>query len=146
MDDGMNSDLQGHRERTDDVPAHEQVTWVPPLDFRASSLRRPRPSHRRGLRDLRLFHAAPRWPAWHQPHRPQPYRGMFPYYPPSFNSQFCLLVLAGVIQFDAILVDYLHKRKLPKLGPLFSWMLRLTSVAVGMGVYQFNTNDIGAYL
>jgi succinate dehydrogenase (ubiquinone) membrane anchor subunit len=40
-------------------------------------------------------------------------------------------------------VDYVHKRKFPKLGPLFSWTLRLTSVAVGVGVYQFNTNDIG---
>jgi hypothetical protein len=30
------------------------------------------------------------------------------------------------------------------LGPLLTWTLRLTSVAVGVGVYQFNTNDIGA--
>jgi succinate dehydrogenase (ubiquinone) membrane anchor subunit len=51
---------------------------------------------------------------------------------------------AGGIQFDSVLVDYVHKRKFPKLGPLFSWTLRLTSVAVGVGVYQFNTNDIGA--
>ncbi|SRR5260370_27761609 len=91
MDDGMgvlNSDLQGHRERTDDFPACKQVARVSPLDFRASSLRRPRPSHRRGLRDLRLFHTAPRWPPWHQPHRPQPYRGMFPHYPPLFSLNF----------------------------------------------------------
>jgi hypothetical protein len=36
VDDGMgvlNSDLQGHRERTDDVPACEQVTRVSPPDF-----------------------------------------------------------------------------------------------------------------
>ena len=50
---------------------------------------------------------------------------------------------AGGVQFDSVLVDYLHKRKFPKLGPLFTWTLRLTSVAVGVGVYQFNTNDIG---
>ena len=50
---------------------------------------------------------------------------------------------AGGIQFDGVLVDYLHKRKFPTLGPLFTWTLRLTSVAVGVGVYQFNTNDIG---
>lgn len=51
---------------------------------------------------------------------------------------------AGGMQFDSVLVDYIHKRKFPKLGPLFTWTLRLTSVAVGVGVYQFNTNDIGA--
>jgi CybS, succinate dehydrogenase cytochrome B small subunit len=41
-------------------------------------------------------------------------------------------------------VDYVHKRKFPRLGPLLTWTLRLTSFAVGVGVYQFNTNDIGA--
>lgn len=55
-----------------------------------------------------------------------------------------LMCSAWGIQFDSILVDYLHKRKFPMLGPLFTWALRLTSVAVGVGVYQFNTNDIGA--
>ncbi|KAF8468683.1 hypothetical protein DFH94DRAFT_277580 [Russula ochroleuca] len=35
------------------------------------------------------------------------------------------------------------KRKFPTLGPLFTRTLRLTSLAIGVGVYQFNTNDIG---
>jgi succinate dehydrogenase (ubiquinone) membrane anchor subunit len=48
-------------------------------------------------------------------------------------------------QFDTVLVDYVHKRKFPLLGPLLTWTLRLTSFAVGVGVYQFNTNDIGAF-
>ena len=47
------------------------------------------------------------------------------------------------MQFDAVLVDYLHKRKFPVLGPLASWSLRAATVAVLVGVYQFNTNDIG---
>jgi succinate dehydrogenase (ubiquinone) membrane anchor subunit len=38
------------------------------------------------------------------------------------------------------------KRKFPTLGPLFTRTLRLTSLAIGVGVYQFNTNDIGACL
>jgi succinate dehydrogenase (ubiquinone) membrane anchor subunit len=59
---------------------------------------------------------------------------------------FRLAYSAGGIQFDAVLVDYLHKRKFPTLGPFFTWTLRVTSLAVGVGVYQFNTNDIGAYL
>jgi hypothetical protein len=49
-----------------------------------------------------------------------------------------------VLQFDTILVDYVHKRKFPTIGPLLTWTLRVTSLAVGVGIYQFNTNDIGA--
>ena len=49
------------------------------------------------------------------------------------------------LQFDSILVDYLHKRKFPVIGPLASWLLRGATVATLVGVYQFNTNDIGAY-
>ena len=48
-------------------------------------------------------------------------------------------------QFDAILVDYLHKRKFPVLGPLTTWTLRAATVGVLVGVYQFNTNDIGGF-
>jgi hypothetical protein len=40
-------------------------------------------------------------------------------------------------------VDYVHKRKFPTLGPILTWTLRVTSLAVGVGIYQFNTNDIG---
>jgi len=53
------------------------------------------------------------------------------------------LIVHSHIGFDSVLVDYVHKRKFPTLGPLFTWTLRLTSLAVGVGVYQFNTNDIG---
>lgn len=42
-------------------------------------------------------------------------------------------------------MDYLHARKFPILGPLFTWTLRATTVAVLVGVYQFNTNDIGVF-
>jgi hypothetical protein len=47
-------------------------------------------------------------------------------------------------QFDNCVVDYLHPRKFPKLGPAITWALRGTTAAVLVGVYQFNTNDIGA--
>jgi len=53
------------------------------------------------------------------------------------------LVMHSHIGFDAILVDYLHKRKFPILGPLSTWTLRTATVGVLVGVYQFNTNDIG---
>ncbi|KAI0825659.1 mitochondrial inner membrane protein [Irpex lacteus] len=53
------------------------------------------------------------------------------------------LVVHSHIGFDALLVDYIHKRKFPVLGPVASWALRATTVGVLVGVYQFNTNDIG---
>ncbi|KAI9455613.1 SDHD, membrane anchor subunit of succinate dehydrogenase [Boletus coccyginus] len=53
------------------------------------------------------------------------------------------LVMHSHIGFDAILVDYLHKRKFPILGPSMAWTLRAATVGVLVGVYQFNTNDIG---
>lgn len=49
----------------------------------------------------------------------------------------------SVSQFDSILVDYIHKRKFPKLAPAMSWALRTVTVGVLVGVYQFNTQDIG---
>jgi hypothetical protein len=44
-----------------------------------------------------------------------------------------------------MLVDYLHPRKFPVLGRVATWTLRTATVGVLVGVYQFNTNDIGVY-
>jgi len=53
------------------------------------------------------------------------------------------LVMHSHIGFDNLLVDYVHPRKFPKLGPTLTWVLRVTTVGVLVGVYQFNTEDIG---
>jgi len=53
------------------------------------------------------------------------------------------LVIHTHIGFDAILVDYLHKRKFPVLASIATWTLRTATVATLVGIYQFNTNDIG---
>ncbi|GBE85591.1 Succinate dehydrogenase [ubiquinone] cytochrome b small subunit, mitochondrial [Sparassis crispa] len=53
------------------------------------------------------------------------------------------LVMHSHIGFDSILVDYLHPRKFPVLGRVLTWTLRAATVTVLVGVYQFNTNDIG---
>lgn len=53
------------------------------------------------------------------------------------------LIIHSHIGFDSIVVDYLHPRKFPVIGPIATWMLRgLTGLAV-WGVYEFNTNDVG---
>lgn len=47
--------------------------------------------------------------------------------------------------FDQILIDYLHPRKFPVLGNVAKWFVRLATGGVLVGVYQFNTNDVGAF-
>lgn len=42
-----------------------------------------------------------------------------------------------------MVVDYVHQRKFPIIGPILTWTLRTATVGVLVGVYQFNTNDIG---
>jgi len=53
------------------------------------------------------------------------------------------LVVHSHLGFDQILVDYLHPRKFPVIGPVSSWSLRGLTLATAIGVFQFNTNDIG---
>ncbi|OSX63072.1 hypothetical protein POSPLADRAFT_1141120 [Postia placenta MAD-698-R-SB12] len=53
------------------------------------------------------------------------------------------LVMHSHIGFDSVVVDYLHARKFPIIGRVMTWTLRAATVATLVGVYQFNTNDIG---
>ncbi|KAF9267595.1 hypothetical protein L218DRAFT_855355 [Marasmius fiardii PR-910] len=53
------------------------------------------------------------------------------------------LIIHSHIGFDSMLVDYVHKRKFPILGPIATWTLRAATVGTMVGIYQFNTNDIG---
>ncbi|KIK89905.1 hypothetical protein PAXRUDRAFT_831745 [Paxillus rubicundulus Ve08.2h10] len=53
------------------------------------------------------------------------------------------LVMHSHMGFDSMVVDYLHKRKFPIIGRVITWTLRTATVGVLVGVYQFNTNDIG---
>lgn len=45
--------------------------------------------------------------------------------------------------FDSVFVDYLHPRKFPVLGQIAKWGLRLATGGALVGLYQFETNDIG---
>ncbi|KDQ58287.1 hypothetical protein JAAARDRAFT_35097 [Jaapia argillacea MUCL 33604] len=53
------------------------------------------------------------------------------------------LVVHSHIGFDSVLVDYLHKRKFPIIGPVASWSLKFATIGTLVGLYQFNTQDIG---
>ncbi|KAF8634325.1 hypothetical protein AX15_000985 [Amanita polypyramis BW_CC] len=53
------------------------------------------------------------------------------------------LIVHSHIGFDNIIVDYVDKRKFSILGPIVKWTLRSATAATLLGIYQFNTNDIG---
>ncbi|TIA88823.1 hypothetical protein E3P99_02385 [Wallemia hederae] len=53
------------------------------------------------------------------------------------------LLVHSHIGFDASLTDYLHDRKFPKIGPTARWSLRALTLGTAVGLYSFQTNDIG---
>lgn len=66
------------------------------------------------------------------------------YVPPSLSLK--VTVELKILKFDCIIVDYLPTRKFPVIGQIAKWGLRAATVATLVGVYQFNTNDIGMFL
>jgi succinate dehydrogenase (ubiquinone) membrane anchor subunit len=47
------------------------------------------------------------------------------------------------IGFEACIVDYIPRKRLPKTRKLFDWGLKAATVVVGNGLYEFETNDVG---
>lgn len=41
------------------------------------------------------------------------------------------------------IIDYFPKRRVPKTRTALEWVLRLTSLATIIGLYEFETNDVG---
>ena len=44
--------------------------------------------------------------------------------------------------FRAIIVDYLPTWQVPTARKIFEWLLRIGTVVVGVGFYEFETNDV----
>jgi succinate dehydrogenase (ubiquinone) membrane anchor subunit len=53
------------------------------------------------------------------------------------------VVLHSHIGFDAIVTDYVPKRSYPKSAVAFKWGLRAATVAVLLGIYEFQINEVG---
>ncbi|KAJ4358277.1 membrane anchor subunit of succinate dehydrogenase, Sdh4 [Didymosphaeria variabile] len=63
---------------------------------------------------------------------------------PVTDSILCaLLVLHSHIGFEACIIDYFPKKRIPKLRALADWALRIGTVALGVALYSFETNDVG---
>lgn len=42
-----------------------------------------------------------------------------------------------------MVVDYIPSKRLPKTRKAANWALKLATVVVGVGLYEFETNDVG---
>lgn len=63
---------------------------------------------------------------------------------PLTDAVLCATILIhSHIGFDAMVVDYLPNKRVPKTRFLFNWGLRAATVLVGVGLYEFETNDVG---
>jgi len=63
---------------------------------------------------------------------------------PVLDAAFCsVLLLHCHIGFDACITDYFPRKQVPNLEKFMVWLLRGCTVLVGVGLFEFETNDIG---
>jgi len=53
------------------------------------------------------------------------------------------ILIHSHIGFEALVVDYLPNKRVPKTRKLFDWGLKAATLMVGVGLYEFETNDVG---
>ncbi|KAH8597671.1 CybS-domain-containing protein [Bisporella sp. PMI_857] len=63
---------------------------------------------------------------------------------PTTDALLCAtLLIHSHIGFGAIITDYVPVKRLPRSKFVFDWGLKLATVVVGVGLYEFETNDVG---
>ncbi|KAF2753152.1 mitochondrial succinate dehydrogenase cytochrome b560 subunit D [Pseudovirgaria hyperparasitica] len=63
---------------------------------------------------------------------------------PTLDAVFCATMLVhSHIGFQAILIDYIPIKRMPGVRKFFMWLLNAATVVVGIGLYEFETNDVG---
>ncbi|KAI9868144.1 MAG: membrane anchor subunit of succinate dehydrogenase, Sdh4 [Trichoglossum hirsutum] len=63
---------------------------------------------------------------------------------PATDAVLCAALLVhSHIGFDALIVDYLPPKRVPRTRKVFHWGLRAATLVVGVGLYEFETNDVG---
>ena len=55
------------------------------------------------------------------------------------------VIIHSHIGFDAMITDYIPKRRFPKSYLLFTWGLRAATAVVLIGIYEFQVNDVGMF-
>lgn len=54
-----------------------------------------------------------------------------------------LLLIHSHIGFGAMITDYLPTKRVPKTRKAAEWLLKAATLTVGVGLYEFETNDVG---
>jgi len=63
---------------------------------------------------------------------------------PIMDAVFCSAILIhSHIGFESCVIDYFPKKRVPKTRMFFWWTLRAATVLTGVGLYEFETNDVG---
>ncbi|KAF1851466.1 mitochondrial inner membrane protein [Cucurbitaria berberidis CBS 394.84] len=63
---------------------------------------------------------------------------------PVTDSILCaLLIIHSHIGFEACIIDYFPKKRVPRVHKASLWALRAGTVALGLALYSFETNDVG---
>jgi len=53
------------------------------------------------------------------------------------------IIIHSHIGFQALIIDYIPPKRLPKTRTFFKWLLRASTLTVAVGLYEFETNDVG---
>ncbi|KAH0565809.1 hypothetical protein GP486_000801 [Trichoglossum hirsutum] len=63
---------------------------------------------------------------------------------PATDAILCAtLLIHSHIGFQSMIVDYLPQKRIPRTRKVFHWGLRAATLVVGIGLYEFETNDVG---
>ncbi|KAI1774526.1 CybS-domain-containing protein [Hypoxylon cercidicola] len=63
---------------------------------------------------------------------------------PGLDAILCsLLLVHSHLGFQAVLIDYIPSSRFPKSRKAAMWLLNAATALVGVGLYEFETNDVG---
>ncbi|KAJ5388512.1 Succinate dehydrogenase cytochrome b small subunit [Penicillium cosmopolitanum] len=63
---------------------------------------------------------------------------------PVMDAVLCsLLVAHSHVGFQAAIIDYFRPQRVPKFNSLCNWLLRAFTLTTAVGLYEFETNDVG---
>ena len=63
---------------------------------------------------------------------------------PTVDAVLCGVILVhSHLGFQGIVVDYIPKRRMPGVHKLFMWALNGVTALVALGLYEFETTDVG---
>lgn len=63
---------------------------------------------------------------------------------PTLDALLCAsLLVHSHLGLQAIVIDYLPKSRMPSIRRAVEWALRAATLLVGVGLYEFETNDVG---